>query len=156
IDDSALPLRPPSPSELPEIPLFSSLDEERLHRLIQSARLVRCKPGDAVVRQGERSDALYVVVHGTLAVLVDGAPGPVAELGEGQFLGELALLSSEPRLATVKAETEAEVIEIRRDAVWELIEESPEVLPVLLRFFRDRLIERLISTSPLFVPFTGA
>lgn len=144
-----------STSDLPRIPLFSSLDEARLHRLIQGAHVVRCQPGDVVVRQGERGESLFVVVHGTMAVHVDGAHEPVARLGDGQFFGELALLSSEPRSATVVAESEAELLEIKRDVVWELIEDSPDVLPVLLGFFRERLTERLMATSPLFSPFTS-
>jgi cAMP-dependent protein kinase regulator len=48
-----------------------------------------------------------------------------------------------------------ELLEIGRDLVWELIEDAPEVLQTLLRFFRDRLIDSLIATSPLFQPFSG-
>ena len=42
-----------APNDLPRIPLFSSLDEQRLHRLIQGAKVLRCRPGQVVVRQGD-------------------------------------------------------------------------------------------------------
>ena len=140
---------------LPHIPLFSSLDEERLRRLIQGSRVIHCEPGHVVVRQGDTGNALFVVVQGLVSVRVEGVEDPVAHLVEGEFFGELALLSDQPRLATVEAVGEAEVMEIGRALIWELIDEAPDVLRILLRFFRDRLIDRLIQTSPLFSTFSG-
>ena len=155
-----IPLAPelPRPSvegALPKIPLFSSLDEGRLHALIRRSHIVKAFAGQSIVRQGDRGDALYVIVRGEVEVLVAEAPQPVARLIEGAFFGELALLTDQPRLATVRAVDEVELLEIGRDVVWELIEDAPDVLQILLRFFRDRLIDRLIATSPLFTPFSG-
>lgn len=146
---------PGMPGGLPRIPLFSSLDEQRLNRLIEGSQIIRFSPGQEIVRQGERGEALYVVVHGRVAVRVDGVAEPVAHLGDGEFFGELALLSDQPRLASVEAVSEVELLAIGREIVWQLIDESPDVLGILLRFFRDRLIERLIQTSPLFASFSG-
>ena len=140
---------------LPRIALFSSLDERRLRALIERSRIVVKFPGDVILRQGEKGDALYVIVHGEVDVTVAGTENPIARLGEGSFFGELALLTEQRRLATVTAATDVELLEIGRDVVWELIEDAPDVLQTLLRFFRDRLLDRLVATSPLFAPFSG-
>ena len=145
----------PAAPALPKIPLFSSLDEASLRHLIETSRVVVTAPGEAVVRQGEEGDALYVIVRGDVEITAEGAAQPIARLGEGAFFGELAVLTEQPRLATVTAIDEVELLEIDRETIWQLIESSPDVLQILLRFFRDRLIDRLIATAPLFAPFSG-
>jgi CRP-like cAMP-binding protein len=141
---------------MPRVPLFSSLDENRLHSLIVRSRVIVRDDGQAIVQQGDLGDTLYVIIRGEVDITIEGTSVPVNHLGEGEFFGELALLTEQPRLATVTARGEVELLEIGRDAIWDLIEDAPEVLQILLRFFRDRLIERLVATSPLFTEFSAA
>jgi CRP-like cAMP-binding protein len=136
------------------VPLFSSLDEARLRLLIERIELVRLDPGQTLFNRGDRGDALFVVTQGEVEVLAAGDMR-VARLGEGSFFGEIALLTEQPRSASIRATVETDLLSIGRDAVGELIEGSPDVLKVLLRFMRDRLIETLVRTNPLFGPFSG-
>jgi CRP-like cAMP-binding protein len=142
---------------LPRTPLFSSLDERRLRALIERVRLIQLEPGAAVFEQGDPGDALYVVASGEVAVQVGPAADvtEVARLGEGAFFGEIALVARQPRNATVRATVATDLLAIDRDVLFELIEDEPAVLKVILRFLRDRLLDRLVDTSPLFRPFTG-
>jgi CRP-like cAMP-binding protein len=79
----------------------------------------------------------------------------LASLGEGAFFGELALLTDFPRSATVVAvEPETQLLEISRELVSEIVQRSPEVLKTLLRFFRDRLLDRLLGSSAIFSSFS--
>lgn len=141
------PVAVPRPA-LPKIPLFSSLAPPELERLIHEVELREFEPGQAIVRQGGQGGALYVVVSGEVVVTADDRE--LATLGEGAFFGELALLTDFPRSATVAARTETRVLELSREAISRVIADSPEVLKVLLRFFRDRMLDRLITTSPVF------
>ncbi len=75
-----------------------------------------------------------------------------ARLGAGAFFGEVALITEQPRGATIAAVDDVELLAIDRDLVSQLIADHPEVLFVILRFVRDRLVERLLDTSPLFAP----
>lgn len=132
--------------ELPRIPLFSSLGAADLHHLIE--RMTLSERDDVIVRQGDVGGSLYVIVDGKVRVHSDGRE--LATLESGAFFGELGLLSDEPRSATVEALGTVHVLEISRALAWEVLRRSPDVLRTLLRFFRDRMLERLIRTSPLF------
>src|SRR6185436_12235477 len=83
---------------LPTTPLFSELGPESLGRLIEEARLVEHEPGSVVYRTNDPSDALYVIVNGSVSTFADGEPRvEIARLGEGEVFGETALVESELR-----------------------------------------------------------
>jgi CRP-like cAMP-binding protein len=140
---------------LPTIPLFSSLDEYHLRRLIEKVRFREITDGETIFREGEPGESMYVVVRGEVESRVSGHAAPVARHGEGSFFGELAVLTDSPRTSTVVARGATQVLEMDRRAITSLIKDDPKVLRTLLRFSRDRLIDRLVSTSPLFHGFSA-
>jgi len=93
------------------VDLFATLPDERLQAL--SAGLVPrlFVAGDKVVRQGEAGESMFVVVEGLLEVRADlvqgGTDQAVGVVQPGEFLGEMSLLTGEPRMATVTALTDA-------------------------------------------------
>jgi cAMP-dependent protein kinase regulator len=136
---------------LPKTPFFSVLTPELLAMAIGRVQLIQLPAGEILFSQGDPGDALYVVAWGEVAVLV---PQEVARLSEGEFFGEIALLADRPRTATVRATVDTKVLAFDRALLGDLIAASPELLKVLLRFVRERLIATLAETSPLFAPFT--
>jgi CRP-like cAMP-binding protein len=138
-------------SVLPKTPFFSVLSRELFRMAVDRVRLIQLSAGDILFSQGDPGDALYVVAWGEFAVL---APQEIARLSEGEFFGEIALLSDRPRTATVRATVDSQVLAIDRALLSDLVAGSPELLKVLLRFVRERLIATLADTSPLFAPFT--
>jgi CRP-like cAMP-binding protein len=143
----------------PKTPLFSALDEPHLRKLIESVKRVELAAGEILFRQGDDADALYVVADGEVCVLVSKDEGPsleVARLGDGAFFGEISIVTSQPRNATIQATTETQLLAIDRHTVSDLVEDSPQVLTILLRFLRDRLLSTLVDTSALFAPFSPA
>src|SRR5262249_48767233 len=134
---------------------FSSLEVDQLRHLIERVEVREVEPGETIVREGERGGSLFVIVYGEVAVLLNGPPKKLmARLQEGSFFGELAVLTDFPRSATVVAETQTRLLEISRELIAEIVANSPEVLRMMLRFFRDRLLDRLLGTSKLFASFT--
>jgi hypothetical protein len=111
--------------------LFSELSGEELYPVAEIATAERRSAGDVVVEQGAPSDALYVVVHGTLEVVRDGQP--VAVLQAPQTFGELGVLDAEPRAATVRAKTEVELLRVPREELEILLDESPELSRAIIR-----------------------
>ena len=136
---------------LPKTPFFSVLSEDLLRVAIDRVTLVKLSPGQILFAQGEEGDALYVVASGEIVVLV---PQEVARLSEGEFFGEIALLVGGARMATTRATMETHVLAFDKALLADLVAGSPELLALLLRFVRDRLLSTLAETSPLFTPFS--
>jgi CRP-like cAMP-binding protein len=139
------------PPALPRTPLFSALGERELRWLIENVTLRRKPRGETIFGEGEPGDSIFVIAHGEVQVLRDGRE--IARLGEGAFFGEIAILTNHPRSATVVATHDAELIEITRETISDLIDVSPGTLSVLLRFLRERLCDTLMTTSPMFGSF---
>ncbi len=136
---------------LSNTPLFSQLSEASFSALLREAGSVDLPKDRSLFKQGERSDALYVIARGQVAVVDEGPPRRgIAKLTTGDFFGEIALIGDQPRSATITALTDTQLISIDRPMMHKLIESDPAVLSVLLRFFRDRSVERLLATNPLF------
>jgi CRP-like cAMP-binding protein len=94
---------------------------------------------------------MYVVVEGRVAAMT---PGPLefelANLGEGDFFGEIGLLADQPRQATIVAREDTRLLEFDRALVARLSQSEPDMVRVLLRFVRERLVASLVATNPLF------
>ncbi len=142
---------------LPRIPLFSDLSPVAFQALTERLDLKRVSPGEVVLHQGAPGDSFYVIASGLFRVekvSETGAPVVLAHLEDGAFFGEMALLSGEPRAASVVAETAGELLEIRADVLTALCREHPHVADSLARFYRQRLLANAMATSPLFRPFS--
>jgi len=156
--EAAAPTEPaPGPAArraLRETPLFADVSPQMLERLIARMRLVELSPGDELMHEGDTGRELFVISEGE--VVVETAGTELARLGPGAFVGEIALVTDLPRSATIRAATRVELLEIDRDVVRDAAVDHPEIVTVLLRFVRDRLIDRITRTSELFQPFTAA
>ena len=138
-------------------PLFASLSGGALESMIDRLALVDLVEGDVLFRQGDAGTTLYVVVDGEVAVVSEGPPRiEVSRLGPGAFFGEVALVTEQPRSATIEATTTTQLLAIDRDVIATLVADHAEVLPVILRFLRERLVDRLVQTHALFAPFADA
>jgi CRP-like cAMP-binding protein len=136
---------------LSDTPLFSQVAPPILERLIARMSLVELAPQEILFREGEPGNALYVVSDGEVAV--ESGAAELARLGPSQFFGEIAIVTDLPRSATIRALVRTELLLIDRDVVREAAEEYPELIPVMLRFVRERLVDRVTRTSELFRQF---
>jgi CRP-like cAMP-binding protein len=127
------------------------LTPELFRMAVERVQLIQLAAGATLFSKGEPGDTLYVVAWGEVAVLV---PQEVARLSEGDFFGEIALIADRPRTATVRATVDTQVLALDRALLSDLVAASPDVLKVLLRFLRERLITTLAEISPIFAPFT--
>jgi len=135
-------------------PLFSGLSQDALESLVAELQLVQLTKGETLFHEGDPGDALYVIVEGEVLVQAEGPPRvEMARLGPGAFIGEVALMTDQPRSATVTAAGDAELLRIDRATLKRVLAEHGEVLAAVLRFVRDRLVDRWTRTSPLFRPF---
>ena len=111
--------------------LFGVTDPEAFRDLEEVVEWRRVAAGEALVRQGDPSDAMYVVVTGRFRTTVRGEDGTetvVRETGPFSTIGELGLLADQPRSATVVALRDGEVLRLGRDGFRAFALGRPEAL----------------------------
>lgn len=143
------------PEHVPPIPLFSDLPAEPFARLLREAKLVRARPGQPLLVQGEPGRSFFVLARGEVEVVrrgSDGAERSLAKLGDGTIFGEMALVSAQPRSATVRAVDDCDLLEIDAVALAQAASAVPTIAAALDRFTRERLLGNLMSTSGFFKP----
>jgi CRP-like cAMP-binding protein len=144
------------PAVLHPIPLLSALSEAAFRRVLATLVLKRFPAGAQVIREGEPGNAFFFVASGQLRVFATDGLGrqtELAQLGENAVFGEMALLSAQPRSATVTCLSEVDLLEVGRQALAQLADELGPVAEALHGFTRERLLGNLMATSPLFRPF---
>jgi CRP-like cAMP-binding protein len=146
----------PSDARLPHFPIFSDLGPEAFVALTEALQVSRLATGETVVTEGDVGTAFFVVATGRLVVKKRDEKGDLvvlAHLGEGEFFGEMALLSASPRNATVVAEEPTEVLVLEFEVLRTLAGRYPHLAGSLRRFYRQRLLANALAVSPLFRPF---
>lgn len=87
-------------------------------------------PGQVVIAQGDRADYVFSLFEGEAEVLVDGVV--VGRINEGEIIGAIAVLTGQPRTATVRAKTRCSVVKVPRDQFQSLIRANPSMIHALL------------------------
>ncbi len=126
---------------LRRVPLFSGIESSRLKLLAYTSDVITYQPGQTIMRQGDIGDAAYVIIKGDadVSVKTDGGPIPVAQLHDGDFLGEIAILCDTPRTATIVAKTELQALRIRKEPFFEMLRQFPEMAVEMTRLLAERL-----------------
>jgi CRP-like cAMP-binding protein len=125
------------PSRLAEIPLFASLEQERLEEIAEVAVEVKAAKGERIAIQGDLGNALFAIERGTVEVSADGER--LAALGPGDVFGEIAVMAAGIRVATVVATSPLRLIALyKRDAL-ALQRRSPQTYAHLLDLMAKRL-----------------
>jgi CRP-like cAMP-binding protein len=144
------------PQALHPIPLLSTMSEAAFRRVLGTLVLRRFPANALVVREGEAGNSFFFVAGGQLSVFATDGLGrhtELARLGENAVFGEMALLSAQPRSASVACTTEVDLLEVGRQSLAALADELGPVAEALHGFTRERLLGNLMATSALFKPF---
>ena len=130
--------------ELKASALFAAFTGEALQEVLTSTALRSFQEGDIIVTEGEPGSSLFLIVSGHVKVYTRDERGghiPLAELGPGDFFGEISLLTGRPRTATITAREPVVAIELDRESVDRIARTHPEVLTTLEEFYRRRAEE---------------
>ncbi len=126
------------PSEVSAIPLFSSLSPDAA-ALVAAEEVADVPAGQVLVRGGDMAEGMFVVLAGEV-VMEHGSVHH--EMGPGSFFGELALLVDDaPRVARVRATTDARVLAVERETFERLVETEPGFARALLKELAARLVQ---------------
>ena len=129
-------------SPLARVALFKELPEPGLQMLAERGRPKHFATGAVIMRQGDASDALHVIIRGRVRVergQPNETPLVLAELATGDVIGEMGLLDNAPRSATVTALEHVETIEIHASIMALVVMQYPQVASALLRTLSRRL-----------------
>jgi CRP-like cAMP-binding protein len=124
-------------SVLGTVPLFSGLSKRHLRRIADKATMKRYAPLTVIVRSGDVGDAFYVILEGSATVRRPGRRN--VELTVGDFFGEMALLGSSPRTATVETQGGVLTLRLGRAAFQKVLESEPKVAVAMLKTLAARL-----------------
>jgi two-component system alkaline phosphatase synthesis response regulator PhoP len=129
---------------LSHAPLFLGFTSAQLARIAQEAKLSVFQAGKTIIRQGDRGDALYLILDGAVRVSArdnEGKEAVVSFLREDQVFGEMSFLTGLPSSATVRAEKETLVCELGGEVIRGIASTSPSLKTVLAEYYREALKE---------------
>lgn len=121
--------------------LFAPLSPDERRRLAAGARERRFGPDEVIVREGDDGSSMFFVRTGRVAVSVHGGKGESRKLtllDPGAAFGEISLLTGDPRTATVRAATEATLVEIHKDTLAPILRGHPALVELLEHRMRER------------------
>ena len=116
------------------VPLFQKLGSAALIEIVRALRPRVVPAGAIICRKGDTGDQMFFIVEGRVNV---ATPNPV-ELGSGSFFGEMALISGEPRSATVSAATEVSLLSLYSADFQMLSSSSPEIADIIRKTALER------------------
>jgi CRP/FNR family transcriptional regulator, cyclic AMP receptor protein len=120
-----------------KVPLFSRLSKTELKDLAMLADEIDLRDGKEMTRQGHPGREFFVLLEGTADVRKNGRK--INTLGPGDFFGEIALVSREPRTATVTATSPVRTLVITDRSFRRLLDESPQVKNKVMEAMAKRL-----------------
>ncbi len=112
---------------LRESDLFQDLTSSEMGDLIIRLRMIRAQKGYEIIRQGDSWDSFYVIISGRVSVRVKKGPKvlKLADLGKGEFFGEMALLVNQPRNATITSEEISELLVLKKSEFDNVLMRNP-------------------------------
>jgi CRP-like cAMP-binding protein len=138
------------PARLAAISLFAALSDAELTAIAEAASELDVAPGHAIAREGDFGHALYAIESGTAEVAMDGRL--VRVLGPGDVFGEVALLASGRRTATVVAASPLRRIALFKRDVWALEQRAPSVAERLRALISERELGTTAAAAPMSAP----
>jgi CRP-like cAMP-binding protein len=124
--------------------LFKELSAADMQQLAEETTLERFGSGERVIKEGDVGDCFYIIVEGRCSVMVNSKDSrlvPVATLEEGSVVGEMSLLSGNPRQASVFASSELLLARISKEALGHLLTRHPEMVQSFAHYTAERATE---------------
>ncbi|MBF0604965.1 MAG: cyclic nucleotide-binding domain-containing protein [Nitrospirae bacterium] len=140
---------------LHNVPIFRFFSVSERTSLVKGGKILEYKEGETIVHQGDTGDSLYLIVSGMVVVTLDAAdqgPLEVARLGEGNYFGEMSLLTGARRNANCLALTEkCRLMEISIQDFLPIIRGKPDILSALATDIAQRQLKAAAKTKAQFL-----
>lgn len=136
------------------VPLFSDLSREAFVGLVGEVDHRRVPPDQTIVEQGSAGASLFVLISGEVRVVrsSDEETVELARLPAGSVFGEMALITQQPRIASVVTAGDVELFEVGVEHIESVAKHHPSITNELVQFARQRMMMNVLATSPVFQP----
>jgi Cyclic nucleotide-binding domain/Tetratricopeptide repeat len=125
---------------VPKSPLFEVLSEEERAALVTEMEGETHDEGSVIITEGDPGTSMYLIASGQVKVYTRGTGGTVylANLGEGDFFGEVSVLTGKPRTATITASQRTELLRLDKEKLDTALSKHPGIRKVLDEFYKKR------------------
>jgi len=126
---------------VPTSPLFEVLSGEERDAIVSEMELEQHDEGHVIISEGEPGSSMYVITSGEVKVFTRGKQGNaiyLAKLGEGDFFGEVSVLTGKPRTATITASQPTELLRLDKEKLDNALAKHPGIRKVLDDFYKKR------------------
>jgi len=136
---------PETPQRELHLSIFERLCSEQIKQLINKANEKVFKKNEYIIIEGDVGDTLFIIQQGRVKVITSfaGRTIELAELGAGDIIGEVSLLTSRPRTASVIALEDTVCYEISKPIIMEILDKSPEIADSLVELYHKRAKDTL-------------
>jgi CRP/FNR family cyclic AMP-dependent transcriptional regulator len=124
------------------VPIFALFSDDQLTALFPAIQHRSYPRRSFILRRGEQTDALYIILAGRAKVVIDDEDGrelTVTTIGPSEFFGEMSLIDEKPRSASVQAVEACEVLHVSREAFMVCLQANFDVAMLMLRSVIGRL-----------------
>ena len=127
--------------------VLRSLPPHEVHAMIPHLRDYEIDEGATLFKQGDDGDAMYLIDQGSLGIYVamedDPEPKKIGEIGDGDIVGEMALIKNAPRSATIIAQTDTRMMRMEKDAFKRIILQSPQMKQAVQALAEQRSMDSI-------------
>lgn len=126
---------------VPKSPLFEVLSGEEREALVKEMELEEHEEGSVIIAEGQAGSSMYVIARGEVKVYTRGSDGGsvyLAKLGEGDFFGEVSVLTGKPRTATITASQPSQLLRLDKEKLDSALSRYPGIRKVLDDFYKKR------------------
>jgi hypothetical protein len=125
---------------VPKSPLFEVLGDEEREVIVREMEVETHDQGSVIISEGDPGTSMYIIVSGEVKVYTRGKSGAIylACLGEGDFFGEVSVLTGKPRTATITASQRTELLRLDKTKLDDVFGRYPGVRNVLDDFYKKR------------------
>ena len=126
---------------LKRIPLFANVDPTKLKLLAFASERLTYPPSTELFHQGDVADAAYLIIEGSVDVLIERPDGqlPVAKIGADELVGDIGILCDVARTATVRSEGEVVALKITKELFFQMLSDFPTMGIEVMRELAMRL-----------------
>jgi CRP-like cAMP-binding protein len=133
--------------------VLKALNLEQVARLTDAAQIVNCRANQLLIEKGHTADSMYILIEGGLEVTIPNELGEqvvVASIWPGDCVGEMSLLTGEPRSANVRAKVHSTLLEITKADIAPIFESHPELIEEISSVLEQRkAANQLLLNKPL-------